>query len=322
MDNMGTAELRRRVEAGKKAFTTVKSTVFNSKRTLAAATACVSKLKEALKNRETELPQFIDDFIKAYYEGAFEDKEILADLMADIAANLLRKPQGRRHNETAKAFYVSIMNYGGPRLHSLVSEALDGVSLRTCQRERALFYHYELGWGGIVSAITHAASILEKSGYAGVPCLIGEDSTALQIAIQPVFRDDKIYIYGFCGGAIEIQNLNDLCTIAEENDYGTALYIYTLIPLVGNGPTIVVGAIVHNNTNETLSTERIRATWDVLQNSCRDVGIRLMGHVSDGDSRLRKCDQELCFGELPNGAISLDHPLIQMFMPKVRLLLA
>ena len=320
MDNMGMAELYRRVQANKNASTIAHSRLGNVKRTLATSTARISKLKEALKNRETTLPKFIDDFIKAYHEGAFKDKEVLTDLMSDLAANLLRKPQGRRHNETAKAFYISIMNYGGPRLHGLVSEALDGVSLRTCQRERALFYHYELGWGGIISAITHAASILEKSGYTGYtgPCLIGEDSTALQIAIQPVFRDGKIYIYGFCGGAIEIEDVNGLKKIAKENDFGTALYIYTLIPLAKNAPTIVVGAIVHNNTKETLPIERIRGTWDVLHASCRDVGIRLVGHVSDGDSRLRKCDLELCFGERPDDSISLDHPLIQMFMPKVR----
>lgn len=104
---------------------------------------------------------------------------------------------------------------------------------------------------------------------------------------------------------------------------GTSFYVYVLIPLARSAPMIVIGALVHNSSNETFSKDTVTAAWNHLHECCLQEGIFLLGHVSDGDPRLRSADLDFCLKSSQQGAkLSLEHPLVSLCMPKVRLLSA
>jgi hypothetical protein len=166
-------------------------------------------------------------------------------------------------------------------------------------------------------AIAHAAQIFERAGYKDIPCIVAEDSTALQAGVQPEVNGKKCYIYGFCGGAVEVSSVQELMDLAKKTAIGTSLYVYTLIPMALNAPTIVVGAVVHDSSNDTLSREVIERAWKQLHQASREHGINLFGHASDGDSRLRAADLDLGLGVAQEGDIVVAHPLIEMCMRKV-----
>lgn len=89
--------------------------------------------------------------------------------------------------------------------------------------------------------------------------------------------------------------------------------------MVEGGPAIIIGVLAHDNSNETFSKELIDEIWNLMYESCEKEGICLLGHVSDGDSRLRNADLRLGMGT--NGdRLSLCHPLLQMSMVLVSMI--
>ncbi len=60
--------------------------------------------------------------------------------------------------------------------------------------------------------------------------------------------------------------------------------------------------------------------WKAIWAACDAHGITLLGHVSDGDSRLRAAGLSLCLKKQSLcrvEGLTLDHPLIELIMPKV-----
>ena len=62
------------------------------------------------------------------------------------------------------------------------------------------------------------------------------------------------------------------------------VYVYTWVPILPNVPWFPFAIIA---TNNKFQASWVFAQWRIIHEACAELGLRLAGHVSDGDSRLR-----------------------------------
>lgn len=221
---------------------------------------------------------------------------------------------------STKAFYVSLLNHGGPKVHDLVALLLLGPALRSSKRERAKFYHYCLGIDA--AAFANAVKLLKVYGLFKVPCVLSEDGSALQPRLEALLIDGRVMVYGLNEKAYECTSAAELDALIAAVGIARTVYIFTLVPLVENAPHIPIAVIVHDNSRATFTERSVWHWWHVLWAGCAQHQIHLVGHVSDGDARLR---QAVARGFLKwhmgkHPAITVDHHLVQLAAPMAKAL--
>ena len=202
-----------------------------------AAQQRVSDLTKALQQAvsDNDQPRFLKLLSKAYRAGALENQTALKDIIEGVGAALVHGRQHRRLNKTQKLFFTCLLNYGGPLVHDFASQVLLGPHQRTTQRVRAAFFQYGLGMEE--RHFQHAAQLLKDYGCSGVPCMVAEDASALQVRLEPIIEQcNQITIYDLNGPCLQVnvimwlynafhlmvfsEDLMVMCTMHAKDDTG------------------------------------------------------------------------------------------------------
>lgn len=118
---------------------------------------------------------------------------------------------------------------------------------------------------------------------------------------------------------VQVTSTQQLWEAYKERGVGTQFYVYTMVSMKPGVPHIPVCALVHDGSNDTFDFKRVVQLWEAIWGHCHAVGINLLAHCSDGDSRLRRADLHLMRHVPADVAkISLAHPLVQLAAPKVQ----
>ena len=79
----------------------------------------------------------------------------------------------------------------------------------------------------------------------------------------------------------------------KKRELASYVYVYTWVPILKNAPWFPFAIIA---TNNKFLASWVFDKWRIIHKACAELGLRLAGHVSDGDARLRKCDFRINFG--------------------------
>ena len=122
---------------------------------------------------------------------------------------------------------------------------------------------------------------------------------------------------------LQVSNVSSLVRAIEGAGVATQFYMYALVPQIDEAPFIPLCAIAHDGSNDTFSVSTVWENWKKVWQYCIACGINIIGHVSDGDTRLRRAILQLmsppAAGHNISQGISVPHPLVQLVAPKVRL---
>jgi hypothetical protein len=223
--------------------------------------------------------------------------------------------QNRRQlSNTTKHFYTTLLQQGGPMLHNWVSDFFAGPALSTTRLFRSSAGLPD-SLGLTPEHLDFAVDVLKRWDLLGAPCLLSEDGTALQIRLDAVLRGQQIVLFGINGGSVVISSLQQLKEVVKERKVASILYAYCIVPLVRGAPYIPLFLFCHDQTNATFNPTRVLQVWQYLWQVKRSPtaplvvhvhaltwfcsmslqalvsrGVKLVGHVSDGDPRMRLAD--------------------------------
>ncbi|MCO5573933.1 hypothetical protein L7F22_027711 [Adiantum nelumboides] len=215
-----------------------------------------------LKDKEFQ-PVGIVAFMKGVeeeFEGPYED----------VAQNMLRSNAGRRYSKNTKAIFEVAKMWGDPRLHDFLSSNLNGPSLSSKkhgQREATQFIP------GIHGSIFDAiAEIYQKEKEkhritSKIPFILVEDETAIKKRIRWNAKDDTLV--GFDGYKTDDHECMTTCMIK-----------------VGEGQE------GYDKIVDAFQNCVVGGQWDAISSLWNEklwprIGM-IIGHASDGDSRLRR----------------------------------
>lgn len=97
----------------------------------------VSQLKADAQAMVNNQPRFLQLLHRAHQQGHLQQHEALVQLIEGTAAALVHGRRHRHLNDTQKAFFLSLLHYGGPLVHNQVLMVLCGPDIRTTKRWRA-----------------------------------------------------------------------------------------------------------------------------------------------------------------------------------------
>jgi hypothetical protein len=270
-------------------------------------------------------PLFIKNLVKAADEGLLceQNHAFIRDLLTGMSTALLKGERRRRLSNNEKTFYKMLLMYGGPMVHNFVSHNLLGASLSTSRIQ--LRQHSLLALNTLSTNVAAVADLLRKYNLLGVPCLLGEDGTALVQHLDPVMEQaddnsgDVLVVYGMNGGPVVVTSVDVLKDQFKAHGFATTLYVWDLIPLVDKAPHFPIKLATNANS---FTHVHVLHSWKELWRICSDMGINIVGHVSDGDPKLRAADFMLQqkLRRTSGGArkyVDLPHPLIQLSVPVV-----
>lgn len=94
---------------------------------------------------------------------------------------------------------------GGRNAHLFVAHTLGGPSLRSTQRALTDTGYPIHTMGYVPELIDRLIPILDAWGIRDVPLIIAEDASALQRHVDVLHTQHGIYVFGLCGGAVEVR---------------------------------------------------------------------------------------------------------------------
>lgn len=156
----------------------------------------------AVAARANDQPRFMRLLEQAHVEGKLHSHDALVELIEGSAAAIVHGRKHRRLNATQQAFFLTLLNYGGPLIHDTVSLALSGPHVRSTQRLRATFFQHGLGME--LRHFQHAADVLSKYHAQDACCMLAEDATALQAHLEPVLEGNSVTVYGLNGLPVQV----------------------------------------------------------------------------------------------------------------------
>jgi hypothetical protein len=218
--------------------------------------------------------------------GLLDKRAGMVDILTGISTALVSGGKGRQLSDSELQFYCMLKNYGGRFIHDLVSSNLLGPHWRTTQRRFGflvpdVYFHVTAG------GFKYANSVLKAFGVADAPCIISEDGTALAKSLDVVVEGHNVFLYGVVGGRVQIHSVEEVRWHVIQKGLASTLYVYELVSTVQGGPHIPIAQFVNRNK---FTADDVINTWRLLWHGCREHGITIVGHVSDGDSKLRRAD--------------------------------
>ena len=287
-------------------------------------------LKELHQGLQSDLhfqdyPAFVSNLVRAHDKGYLcrENKPFIYDILTGISTALVHGgTRNRKLSTNEKAFYKLLLMYGGTMVHNFVSMNLLGACISTSRSQ--LRSQPLLAFNTLSQNIAAVVDILKKYKLQGVPCLIGEDGTSLVKHLDPTMEqsadgdEDVLVVYGMDGGPVVVTSIDDVVARFNSHGFASTLYVWDLIPLVDKAPHIPIKIAI--NANKFTYVD-VLTSWKELWRVCSDFGINVVGHVSDGDPKLRAADFVLQQNlQRTSGAeeyVEVDHPLIQLGVPVI-----
>ena len=78
-------------------------------------------------------------------------------------------------------------------------------------------------------------------------------------------------------------------------------------------PHIPLCAVAQDGSNETFSFEVAVSNWERIWQLARAASVKLLGHCSDGDARLRRANLHLMHWHVEGlDVLSIEHVLVQL----------
>ena len=282
-----------------------------------------SRLEQALSSRKKH-PSFLKELASADRMGALKDTSIKAAILEGMGRTLLRGGSGGRNfSPGEKSFYGLMLTYGGVGALHVVSKMLGGPAVGTVQEWRRKSPRLKSGTSA--AAIDHnvelVLDILKQYGAEGSYLFLCEDGSALRKRVdvqveKTASGEYEVALYGLAGGRLVASSEKDVQRALTQKELATTIYVWLLVPLVEGAPAVPV--VVDFNANNFTRTEVLKVQkrlWSSL--AARGQAGRMLGDVSDGDSRLRSHAMVLHFhaGYVATKYIEIDHPLLQGRIP-------
>mmetsp|Transcript_47432 Transcript_47432/g.124988 ORF Transcript_47432/g.124988 Transcript_47432/m.124988 type:complete len:285 (-) Transcript_47432:325-1179(-) len=85
----------------------------------------------------------------------------------------------------------------------------------------------------------------------------------------------------------EVKSIEELQELFKSQKLAGYVYVYTWIPILPGAPWFPFAMVATDNKFDNLW---VFERWRVIHEGCKLYGLNLAGHISDGDSRLRKND--------------------------------
>lgn len=240
-------------------------------------------------------------------------KEALQDILLDIGKSLTLDKQ--RFNLTSRSFYVTLLNSSSPSIVKYVSRILQGPHLRTVQNWRSQM-SFNLEPGMREDNLDNLVTLLKAYNLDHVPGIWSEDATTNLKRLSVSLSDNETGIEVILEGFVEpirIRSLEELDTAF--NQYGSQglasyVYVWTWFPQAPHAPYFPV---IWKASNNRFKASNVWNDWMWLFEQGAKRGLKAIGSVADGDSRLRKCQYELnVHNTMKAPTTTLNHPL--MFM--------
>ena len=263
------------------------------------------KAEAALRAAETAaLLSVIQNLMAAHKLGGLAKHQDTVGILDDIATCLRNgSTRGRELSPPTKQLYGLLLNNGSAWAHKFVSGVLFGPSLRTTQKARAAFDHGLVELGLTKQSLEALKNIhLVEHGLEDVPGIISEDASMavrrldfeeLRTQTSPGVWTTGVKLWGFSGGTRTVHSVEELETLFKEGiSLANYIYVYTWVPILPNSPWFPFAILA---TDNKFDNEWVFDRWRLMHESCAELELNLAGHISDGDSRLRKCDSRVNF---------------------------
>ena len=263
-----------------------------------------TKLRSTLQRRS---PSFMKYLGVAIDKGMFDERPMLLGLLESIATALVNGKANRPLSQDVRAFYTSILSYGGPKVHELISSTLLGPALSGTRAFRSTYFEYRCG--KIREQVEHAAHRLSEYGISDYPCVVGEDGTAIVKRLDVSTSDGKIHVHGTNGPCFVAESLEQVQKVVDERGLANTLYAWVLIPMVEGAPQVPIMIEVHDNSKAYINHKIVRDTWGWLWQEFERVGIKVVGHTFDGDRKVVGGSLPEFIGTPSVRDITIDHPM-------------
>ena len=263
------------------------------------------KAEAALRAAETAaLPSVIQNLMAAHKLGGLAKHQDTVGILDDIATCLRNgSTRGRELSPPTKQLYGLLLNNGSAWAHKFVSGVLFGPSLRTTQKARAAFDHGLVELGLTKQSLEALKNIhLVEHGLEDVPGIISEDASMavrrldfeeLRTQTSPGVWTTGVKLWGFSGGTRTVHSVEELEILFKEGiSLANYIYVYTWVPILPNSPWFPFAILA---TDNKFDNEWVFDRWRLMHEGCAELELNLAGHISDGDSRLRKCDSRVNF---------------------------
>ena len=300
-------------------------TVAYQQHLLAAHAAIDQQIREAKAEQISSMPEIIKCLYRADQVGRLEQFPEAAELITGMAKCLEHgSTKGRRLNATEEHFYGMLLNSGNPWVEQFVAKNLFGPSLSWAKQHRAALPTIPIGEVS-EACVRLLHGLLCQYGLECVPGLVAEDGStcARRVDWGDLLGDTEaevwahgVTLYGLSGNPIVVHSLEHLQGIFERRERPIAnyVYVYTWVPVLPHAPHVPFCIV---STDNCFDADWVWRQWRTMHRLFKDYGLRLIGHVSDGDSRLRLCDFLLLLvsnkDDWCSSSKQIQHWLMEMF---------
>ncbi|EFJ48125.1 hypothetical protein VOLCADRAFT_104909, partial [Volvox carteri f. nagariensis] len=243
LSTLGRAELLLRLQAALQHAQVLLQDLDTARRSVAA-------------NAERTRPALVDELEEAFRSGRLEHGSVFASLMRGAVRGDSRR--GRQLDHIERAFYLLLLQMGGPIVVKFVAANFNGPHLRTIQRSRASQAYFRVGPAHDDANIKGVLGVLTEFNQHALPLVISEDASALSPRLDTVHRHGAILAYGMCGGSEQVD----------------AHSVYVPVRAVGTDNKDTAPALLRN--------------IDTLDKSLEENGAVPMAHVGDGAASFRR----------------------------------
>jgi hypothetical protein len=257
-----------------------------------------SQIQQAKAEQISQMPDILQCLYRADQVGRLEQYPEAAELIAGMAQCLEKgATHGRVLNATEQHFYGMLLNSGNPWVEQFVAKNLFGPSLRWAKQHRASLPTIPMG-DVCAANVTLLHNMLCRYGLEAVPGVVSEDGSTCTRRVdwaellgntEAEVWANGITLYGFSGDPLTVHSLEELEEVfrGRERSLANYVYVYTWVPILPHAPHVPFCIVATDNCFEG---KWVWEQWRVMHQLFAARALKCIGHVSDGDSRLRLCD--------------------------------
>jgi hypothetical protein len=221
--------------------------------------------------------------------------------------------KGGCHDPHFVAYMAQLSSYMGSVVYKGVADLLGAPDHRAIKRIKATYAKFQCGF--VERQVQAAADILEGLGLKNALCVISEDATALRHRVDLEDDNMELVLHGCHKGPHRVSSTSELIELVTSQGLATSFYVHHIVPIVRGAKCI---PIVAQTLSANFTHCDVLTWWRTLWLLCARYGIRLVGHVSDGDPKLRKNMLAATEGtEAGMAATTIDHPLVTRSIPHI-----
>ncbi|EFJ46900.1 hypothetical protein VOLCADRAFT_105344 [Volvox carteri f. nagariensis] len=279
--------------------------------------ATLSEL-EVCQSRNVQLTRDVDQLTVKMLGCAAHDFKLegsaLEQLLLGIAKSI--HTARRRFSSAEVQFYTTLLNLGGPLVFKFVSDNLNGPCLRTVRGARASSAYFRLD--SVDENVQQGLQVFSKYNTSEIPIMICEDASAATPRLDVAHRDGRYFVYGMCGGVVEVKSVEQLQDELLKRGLAKSLYVHVMVPMAPHAGFLPALCTASDNTDG--SVELLRKMMEVDE-ALHGAGGVAMGHCGDGAAAYRKAIKDVASftfvhrDDVPAGSLVVDHPIMEMFAP-------